>query len=278
MIIVTGATGNVGARTVELLRSQGQQVRGLCRHPSHPDDLSVDLGDPDAIMAAMTGAKAVFAIVPAVENQLTMEHNLISAAKQVGVDHYVRLSSLGADPNGKDSVSRVHGRAEQILEESELSYTHIRANYFMQMFLAQAENIAQKKIFAICSVGSAKVGFIDTRDIADVAAIALSQSSYKGATLRLTGPSLMTFSDAVDMLSDATKREINYIDMKSGEYQEALLSVGVSAFLAEHVIGLYSRIGTGGSAVITNDVAKTTGHPARSFKTFATDYANKFTE
>ena len=85
MIVVTGATGNVGAPTVELLRGQGQQVRGLSRHPSHPDDRAVDLADADAVNAAVAGADAVFAIVPAVENQLDMERNLIAAARAAGV-------------------------------------------------------------------------------------------------------------------------------------------------------------------------------------------------
>ena len=93
---------------------------------------------------------------------------------KAGVNHYARLSSLGADPNGKDSVSRVHGQAEQDLEKSGLSYTHIRANYFMQMFLSQAENFSQQNGFAICAVGSAEVGFIETRDISATAAAVLS--------------------------------------------------------------------------------------------------------
>ena len=276
MIVITGATGNVGARTVELLRSQGQQVRGLSRHPSHPDDLAVDLADADAVVAALAGAKAVFAIVPAVENQLDMERNLISAARQTGVDHYARLSSLNADPNGKDSVSRVHGKAEQLLEESGLSYTHIRGNFFMQMFLTQAENIVHQNVFATCAVSSAEVGFIDTRDIAAVASIALSQDGYEGKTLRLTGPELLTFSAAVELLSKTIGKTINYYDMDCDEYRKALLGAGVSEYLTDHVIGLYTRIGSGSSAVTTDEVAKITGKAPRSFQTFASDYADKF--
>ena len=276
MIVVTGATGHVGARTAELLRSQGHQVRGLSRHPSHPDDRAVNLEDAEAVAAAVDGANAVFAVVPAVAKQLTMEKNLIAAARQAGVNHYARLSSLGADPNGKDSVSRVHGQAEQDLEKSGLSYTHIRANYFMQMFLSQAENISQQNVFAICAVGSADVGFIDARDIATTATAVLTNDAHAGKTLRLTGPELLTFPAAVEVLNKAIGRTINYYDMDCTEYREIMLKVGISEFLADHVIGLYSRIGMGGSAVTTNDVALVTGEAPRTFQTFATDYAEHF--
>lgn len=276
MIVVTGATGNVGARTAELLRSMGHRVRGLSRHPSHPDDLAVNLEDSAAVVAALDGADSVFAIVPAVANQLMMEGNLIAAAKEAGVHHYARLSSLGADPNGNDSVSRIHGQAEQALEKSGLSYTHIRANYFMQMFLSQAKNISQQNTFAICAVGTAEVGFIDTRDIAATAAIALTKDGYKGKTLRLTGPELLTFPAAVELLNKATGRKINYYEMDCSEYRKIMLEVGISEFLADHVIGLYTRIGSGGSALTTNEVASITGQSPRSFATFAADYAEKF--
>ena len=125
--------------------------------------------------------------LPAVANQLTLENNLIAAARPAGVNHYAQLSSLGADPNGKDSVSRVHGQTEQDLEKYGLSYMHIRANYFMQMFLSQAENISQQNVFAICAVGRAEVGLIDTRDIAATAAAVLAKDDHAGKTLRLKG-------------------------------------------------------------------------------------------
>ena len=251
-------------------------MRGLSQHPSHPDDRAINLEDAAAVAAAVDGANAVFAVVPAVANQLIMENNLIAAARQAGVNHYARLSSLGADPNGKDSVPRVQGQAEQHLEQSGLSYTHIRANYFMQMFLSQAENISQQNSFAICAVGNAEVGFIDTRDIAATAAAVLSNDGYEGKTLRLTGPELLTFPAAVEALNKAIGRTINYYDMDCAEYRKIMLKVGISEFLADHVIGLYSRIGTGGSAVTTDDVASVTGKSPRSFKTFATDYAEHF--
>ncbi len=276
MIVVTGATGNVGAPTVELLRGQGEQVRGLSRHPSHPDDRAVDLADADAVNAAVAGADAVFAIVPAVENQLDMERNLIAAARAAGVTRYARLSSLGADPNGKDSVSRVHGQAEQLLAESGLPFTHVRANYFMQMFLTQADNIVRQNVFATCAIGDAEVGFIDTRDIAAAAAVTLTNDGYEGRTLRLTGPELLTFTAAVATLSKAVGRTINYYDMDCSDYRKVLVGAGVSEYLADHIIGLYTRIGSGGSAVTTDDVAEVTGTAARTMTDFANDFADKF--
>lgn len=276
MIVISGSTGNVGAPTAELLRNQGHQVRGLSRHPSHTDDLAVDLSDPKAVTAAVAGADAVFAIVPAVENQLEMESNLIAAAEAANVSRYARLSSLGADPNGKDSVSRVHGQAEKLLEDSGLPFTHVRANYFMQMFLTQAENIVRQDVFATCAIGDAEVGFIDTRDIAAAAAVTLTQDGYNGETLRLTGPDLLTFTAAVAKLSQAVGRTINYYDMDCGEYRNILVGAGVSEYLADHIIGLYNRIGSGSSAITTQDVAEVTGTAARTFEVFADDFADKF--
>ena len=121
---MTGARGNAGARTAELPCSQGNQLRGLSRQPSHPDDRAVNLKDAAVVAAAVDGANAFFAVVPAVTNQLTIENSLITAARQADVNHYARLSILGADLNGKDWIARVHGQAKQDLEKSGLSYTN----------------------------------------------------------------------------------------------------------------------------------------------------------
>ena len=89
------------------------------------------------------------------------------------------------------------------------------------------------------------MGFIDTRDIATTAAAVLTKDDHARKTLRLTGPELLTFPAAVEVLNKATGRTINYYDMDCTEYRKIMLNVGVSEFLADHVIGLYSRIGTG---------------------------------
>ena len=77
----------------------------------------------------------------------------------------------------------------------------------------------------------------------------------------------------MEALNKAIGRTINYYDMDCTDYRKIMLEVGISEFLADHVIGLYSRIGMGGSAVTTDDVASVKGKSPRSFKTFATDYA-----
>ena len=277
MIIVTGATGNVGAPTLDLLRGQGHEARGLCRHPVHPDDAAVDLADRAAVEDALVGATAVFAIAPPVENQLEMERNLIETAKRAGVSLYTRLSSLSANSNAEDSVACVHGQAEEMLEASGVPYVHIRANFFMQMFLTQASVISEQGVYATCCVGSAEVGFIDARDIASVAAAVLTERKYTGKTLKLTGPELLTFRAGVEEISRARGRGIDYYDMDAEEYRKILLGAGVSTYLADHVIGLYRRIGTGSSATLTDDVSDVTGSAPRNFGTFAADYADRFT-
>ena len=276
MIVVTGATGNVGGPTIEILRSRGLKVRGVSRHPEHPDDVAADLADLDAVKAALAGATAVFSIVPAEPNQLDMEKNVIEAAKAAGPQVVARLSSLGANPEGEDSVSRVHGQAEKLLEESGLPYTHVRGNYFMQMFLTQTDTVANQGLFATCCVGSAQVGFIDTRDIAEVAAKVLTSTDYVGKTLKLTGPELLTFADCVSKLGTAVGKDLKFYDMNSDDYRNILIGAGVSEYLAGHIIGLYQRIGSGGSAKVTDDVTTVLGVPARTFDVFAVDYADRF--
>ena len=146
----------------------------------------------------------------------------------------------------------------------------------MQMFLSQAEKISQQNDFAICAVAYAEVELIDTREIAATAAIVLTNDSYKGKNLRLKGRELLKFPAAVEALNKAIERTINYYKMDCTEYREIMLKVGIPEFLADHVIGLYSRIGTGGSAVTTDNAAIVTEKFPRYFKTFATDYAGHF--
>jgi len=204
MILVTGATGNVGSEAARLLAARHQPTRALVRDPSRAPhgDIEIATGDfdrPDTLDAAMRGIDTVLLVSPAVPAQ---EIAVIDSAARQGVSHVIKVTSKAS---ADSPVGRRRGQAqiEAHLETTDLAYTLLRANAYMQNLLALAPMIRQTGGF-VMSAGDGQVGMIDARDVAATAAvIATAPREHAGRTYRLTGPSLITYADIAEELSAA---------------------------------------------------------------------------
>jgi len=185
MILVTGATGNVGSETVRLLADQQQPVRALVRDASRLQRAGVevvtgDFDDPVSLDAAMDGVDTVVLVSPAIPRQ---EISVIDAAARAGVTHVIKASSKAS---ADSPVERRRGQAqiEQHLQASGLAWTLLRSNAYLQNLLALAPIVKQSGGF-VMSAGDGQVGMVDARDVAAVAAtLATNPSGHAGATDR----------------------------------------------------------------------------------------------
>jgi uncharacterized protein YbjT (DUF2867 family) len=279
MILITTA-GKVGSEAARLLTQQNELVRVLVRNPDKATTLSQlgvdvavgDLADPASIDAAMRGITSVVLVSPAVPAQ---ELNVIDSASRAGVGHVVKITSKAS---ADSPIARQRGQAEieAGLLASGLDYTLLRNNFYMQNFLMLGPAIAASDSFG-SSAGAGQVGFLDTRDVAAVAAqIAAAPAGHAGKTYLLTGPELLSYADVAATLSKVLARPIVFRERTREEDKQEMVDAGVPAAIADMNAHAVSLIADGDAAWLSQDVPTVLGRPARSFEQFATDHAQAF--
>jgi len=280
MILVTGATGKVGSEAVRLLRQQGQPVRAMVRDPRKAAPLAAagaavtqaDFDDPASIDAGMTGVDTVILVSPAVPAQ---ELNVVASASRRGVKSVIKVTSKAS---ADSPIARRRGQAEieAGLAASGLPHTLLRGNAYMQNTLALAPAITKTGGFG-SSAGQGRVGMVDARDVAAVAAeIAAAPGEHAGRTYWLTGPALISYGDVAAVLSGVLGRPLAYRPISFEEDCATMIAAGVPANIAEMNAQAFSLIAEGEAAWLSEDIPALLGRPARSYERFATDFAAAF--
>jgi len=279
MILITTA-GKVGSEAARLLAQQEQPVRVLVRDAEKATVLAQagaevaegDLDVPATIDAAMQGVSAVVLVSPAITAQ---ELNVIGSAVRAGVGHVVKITSK-ASADSPISRRRAQAEIENRLIASGLGYTLLRNNAYMQNFLMLAPAIAGTSSFG-SSAGDGRVGLIDARDVAAVAAqIAVSPALHAEKTYWPTGPERLSYSDAAAVLSKVLGRLITFHPLTFDEERQAMIDAGVPETAAEDNARALNLFAQGDADYVTDDVPAILGRPARTFEQFATDQAAAF--
>jgi uncharacterized protein YbjT (DUF2867 family) len=279
MILISTA-GKVGAEAGRLLAARGEPVRVLVRDPAKATALAQagieiaigDLAIPATIDAAMHGVSAVVLVSLAVPAQ---ELNVVTSAVDAGVDHVVKITSKASadSPIGR---RRNQTEIENGLIASGLGYTLLRNNAYMQNFLMMAPGIAATSSFSTAT-GDGRVGHIDARDVAAVAAeIAASPAPHAGKTYWPTGPEVLTGTEVAGVLSKVLSRPITFHPITFDEQREAMIKAGLPESVAEDNARAVTLMADDDCDYLTEDVPTILGRPARTFQQFATDYAPAF--
>ncbi len=284
-ILVTGATGNVGGGVIASLTAMGASVRALVRDESKAQGLrgagvEVVIGDlekPETLDAAFSGVDKVFLATPASPGQVSLAHNAIAAAKRAGSPHIVRLSAGAVKemPGALPRVPAQHAEIDVELKASGLPYTLLRPHFFMQNTMMAAPTVASDGALYL-AMKDGRIGMIDVRDVVDVAAKVLTEAGHEGKTYGLTGPASISFHDVAAGLSKALGKEVKYVDVPPEAAREGMVGMGLPEWLVD-AFGEYTTAYSEGYAdFTTNDFEEITGHPARSYETFARDFSEAF--
>lgn len=196
MIVVTGATGNIGRPLTRALAEAGQEVTAVSRHTATVPDgvrhVVADLAQPASLTPALTGAKALFLLLSGdLHSPDSNPADIIRAADTAGVRRIVLLSTQGVStrPFGP---TRIAMRAlEDVLRNSTLEWTILRPGGFASNALWWSESVRTQRVVA-APFGDVGVPIIDPTDIAEVAAAGLLTDQHTGATYELTGPEVIT--------------------------------------------------------------------------------------
>jgi uncharacterized protein YbjT (DUF2867 family) len=255
-------------------------VRILVRDPEKATALAqagadVTVGDldvPATIDAAMRGISAVVLVSPAIPVQ---ELDVVASAAGAGVGHVVKITSKASadSPVGR---RRNQTEIENGLIASGRGYTLLRNNAYMQNFLMLAPGIAATSSFSTAT-GDGRVGHIDARDVAAVAAeIAASPAPHAGKTYWPTGPEALTGAEVAGVLSKVLGRPITFHPITFEEQSEAMIKAGLPESAAEDNARAVTLMADGDCDYLTEDVATILGRPARTFEQFVTDQAAAF--
>lgn len=283
MILVTGSTGNTGRALLELLSRDGTPVRALVRDAKKAATLPgrnvqavvADLGIPSSLTAPLEGVTRAYLMTAAHPAQTEWHGNFIEAARRAGVRHVVRQSVRGADAGSEVKICRWHAESERELEASGLAWTHLRPVYNMNNLLKLAGTVsAQGTLFA--PMKDAALAMVDARDVAAVAAAALTGGSHEGRAYLVTGPEAIGFAQAAHVLSQVLQRPVRYVDVSPATAREGMLKLGMPAWYADDLIGFYDFYSGGGGAAVSDAVPRLTGRPARGFLAFAHDHRSHF--
>ncbi len=271
MILVTGATGDVGGEVVRQLVSGGERVRVLARDPAKAKaklgaEVEVAQGDllqEGSLTAALAGAEKLFLMAHATDLPAVAGH-AAPAAKRAGVRHVVLLSSSTVLTNPIVTIGKWHLAAEEAVEATGLAWTMLRPGNFASNTLRWAPTIkAQGTVFA--PAGEGKTAPIDPYDIASVAVKALTAPGHEGKKYVLTGEELLSTAEQVAAIGAALGKPLRFVDVPEAGARAGMLKAGMSETIVDALMELMRRVRTGEDALRTTTVREVTGRAPRTF-------------
>ena len=258
-ILVIGGTGKTGRRVAKGLDQLGHNVRIGTRN----NDPKFDWEDPSTFSDALKGMdRAYIAYYPdlAVPGARDAIEKLTEASLKEGLEKVVLLSGKG------EAEAEA---CEQIVANSGLNYTLVRASWFFQNFSEGAflDFVLAGRV--ALPIPEAEIPFVDVDDIADIVIKVLLDDRFNGQTITVTGPRKMTFKEVVDTMSQGTARDIHYQPISIEEFKEGMKSAG----LPESYVWLFGYLfkevlGNPNNQSISKDVEQVLGRKATDFKEF----------
>ena len=276
MILITGGRGAVATQLTGLLTEHDHSVRvassdpGKLEPPPGVETLKLDLTDPATFAAALSGVGSVF--LYAESAQIT---EFVAEAEAAGVRHIVVLSTAAVlSPDAEnDHLAKSHLDVENAVRNSPISTTILRPGSFSGNAGAWAWPIKSGHPVSLPFPNSHNDP-IHEQDVAEVAYAVLTEPRFQQQEHFLSGPESLTFAEQIDQLSAVIGRPIS-INQVTPEQWKKEMAEYVPELYAEALIKWW-KSNDGRPVQLTGTVEELTGHPARSFATWAQDHANDF--
>jgi uncharacterized protein YbjT (DUF2867 family) len=258
--LITGATGDVGARVVQHLLERGLRPRILARNEAKArllfgdrvDLFLGDLSEPDSLRTALRGVDALYLVN--VGPQIPERDQVAaSISKEMAVKKIVKLSSL--DVEHGLAIGAWHEAGEAAIRASRVPFIFVRPTGFMSNLLAWANSIKTEQIVR-SSTAEGRRPFIHSEDIAAVSVEGLVTDTYLGQVLPITGPQSLTFREVTAIIAEAIGRPLKYEAISDDEARERYAKISGSPEETEAHVVLWRAIREGRLASVTHDVER----------------------
>jgi NAD(P)H dehydrogenase (quinone) len=276
MIVVTGATGRLGRAVVERLlrRVPADSIGVSVRDPAKVAELAEqgvrvrrgDFDDAASLVHAFDGAERVLLVSAAASGEVALRQHrtAIDAARAAGVRRVVYTSHMGANPRSPFAPMPDHAATEAMLQESGLAFTALRNGFYTSsglMLLGHALDTGE-----VAAPEDGPVSWTDHADLADAAAIALTEDGFDGPTPALTGSEAVDLAGLAAIASEVSGRPIRRIVVTDARYREHLVANGVPETAADMLVGLFAASRRGEFAAVDPTLARLIGRPPRSVR------------
>lgn len=281
-ILVICATGKVGVELIKILNNEGNEVRAAARNPqiaatkfsAGVETIEFDYERPETFPKALKGIDKIFLMARPGDNHSDLAAApLIDEAKKHKIKHIVNLTAFGAE---KDEYFMLR-KLERYLEASGICFTHLRPNWFMQIFNSGPMYLDIKTTGALhLPAGDAKLSFIDIRDIAAAGAVVLKDDKYINKAYTLTGSESLDHFQAMEIISQAAKKKIPYVPINEESARKALTKAGVPQDVIDRWAAFYKKVREGFCTPVLNDLENIIERKPITFSQYANDYANSW--
>ncbi|MFN8281756.1 MAG: SDR family oxidoreductase [Chitinophagales bacterium] len=277
MILITGATGHLGAATIEhlLKKITADKIVAFARNAEKAAALKakgikVHIGtfdDTDSLDRAMQGIEKVLLVSGSDANRLEQHKNVVNAAKKAGVQHiaYTSLTLKDINTSAVKLFMESHFQTEDYIKESGLTYTFLRNTLYLDGIpLFTGEHVLETGIFLPC--GNGKVGFALRREMAEAAANVLLQNTHNNKTYAITGNELYSYEDVAAALSDLSGKTVQYTNIDATVFTEQLKQLGIPQELVHLLAGIAAYIKNTQLEVASNDLEQLIGRTPATLK------------
>ncbi|SEW02712.1 complex I NDUFA9 subunit family protein [Natrinema salifodinae] len=244
-VLVAGGTGFIGTNLCAELAERGHRVTALSRSPDDgdlPPGVEAAMGDVgayDSIVDTVAGRDAVVNLVslsPLYQPRGDKSHeevhlggteNLVRAAEEGGVDRFLQLSGLGADPDGDTAFIRAKGKAEAVVRSADLDWTIVRPSVVFGdggEFVEFTKTLTTPYVTGLPGGGKTRFQPIWVGDLVPMLADALEDDAHVGEIYELAGPQILTLADVTELAYAAEGKDVTIVPIPMG-----LAKLGLSA-------------------------------------------------